>query len=85
MTLHSYHFYVEEGLPKTKVLLWVYGEQLRAMCDNVVLAEYHCRYDWQTRQISEVRDGVFYATPLRVAAGIIPAFKSSGILGALSP
>ena len=62
VTLQSYHFYVEEGLPKTQVLLWVYGEQLRAMCDNVVLAEYHCRYNWQTHQISEVRDGVFYAT-----------------------
>jgi hypothetical protein len=65
VTLHSYHcyhFYVEEGLPKTKVLLWVYGEQLRAMFDNVVLAEYHCRYNWQTRQVSEVRDGVFYTT-----------------------
>ena len=62
VTLHSYHFYVEEGLPKTKVLLWVYGEQLRAMFDNVVLAEYHCRYNWQAHQISEVRDGVFYAT-----------------------
>jgi hypothetical protein len=23
VTLHSYHFYVEEGLPKTRVLLWV--------------------------------------------------------------
>jgi hypothetical protein len=23
--LQSYHFYVEEGLPKTQVLLWVYG------------------------------------------------------------
>jgi len=43
VTLHSYHFYVEQGLPKTQVLLWVYGEQLRAMLDNVVLAEYHCR------------------------------------------
>ena len=53
---------MEEGLPKTKVLLWVYGEQLRAMFDNVVLAEYRCRYNWQTRQVSEVRDGVFYAT-----------------------
>ena len=50
MTLHSYHFYVEQGLPKTKVLLWVYGEQLRAMLENVVLAEYHCRYDWQDRK-----------------------------------
>ena len=37
VTLHSYHFYVEQGLPKTKVLLWVYGEQLRAMLENVVL------------------------------------------------
>jgi hypothetical protein len=43
VTLHSYHFYVEQGLPKTQVLLWVYGEQLRAMLDNVVLAEYQGR------------------------------------------
>lgn len=49
-------------MPKTKVLLWVYGEQLRVMFDNVILAEYRCRYNWQTHQISEVRDGVFYAT-----------------------
>ena len=28
VTLHSYHFYVEQGLPKTPVLLWVSGEQL---------------------------------------------------------
>jgi hypothetical protein len=62
VTLHRYHFYVEEGLPKTTVLLWVYGEQLRAMLDNVVLAEYHCHYDWQDRQVKDVRDGVFYAT-----------------------
>jgi transposase InsO family protein len=27
VTLHSYHFYVEAGLPKTQILLWVYGEQ----------------------------------------------------------
>lgn len=45
VTLHSYHFYVEQGVPHTQVLLWVSGEQLRAMLDSVVLAEYHCRYD----------------------------------------
>jgi hypothetical protein len=33
VTLHSYHFYVEEGLPRTQVLLWVSGEQLRAVFD----------------------------------------------------
>ena len=43
VTLHSYHFYVEMGLPQTRVFLWVYGEQLRAVLDHVVLAEYHCR------------------------------------------
>jgi hypothetical protein len=66
VTLHSYHFYVEEGLPKTQVLLWVYGEQLRAMFDNVLLAEYRCRYDWQTHKVQDIREGSFY--PTRFAA-----------------
>jgi len=62
VTLHSYHFYVEEGLPKTQVLLWVYGEQLRALFDNVILAEYRCRYDWQTHKVQDIREGSFYPT-----------------------
>ncbi len=35
---------------------------MRAVFDNMVFAEYHCRYDWQDRHVKEVRDGVFYAT-----------------------
>jgi transposase InsO family protein len=62
VTLHSYHFYIEEGLPKTQVLLWVYGEQLRAVLDHVILAEYHCRYDWHTHKVTDIRDGMFYPT-----------------------
>ena len=62
VTLHSYHFYVEAGVPKTQVLLWVYGEQLRAVLDNVILAEYHCRYDWRTRKVTDIRNGAFYPT-----------------------
>src|SRR5262245_61749800 len=62
VTLHSYHFYVEAGLPQTQVFLWVYGEQLRAVLDHVVLAEYHCRYDWREHKVMDIRDGVFYAT-----------------------
>jgi putative transposase len=62
VTLHSYHFYVEEGLPQTQVLLWVYGEQLRAVFDDVVLAEYHCHYDSRTRKVHDIRDGVGYPT-----------------------
>jgi transposase InsO family protein len=60
--LHSYHFYVEEGLPQTQGLLWVYGEQLRAVFEDVVVAEYHCRYDGQTRKVHDIRDGVVYPT-----------------------
>jgi transposase len=62
VTLHSYHVYGEQGVPKTQVLLWVYGEQLRAVVDNVVLAEYRCRYDWRERKVRDIHDGIFPAT-----------------------
>jgi transposase InsO family protein len=62
VTLHSYHFYVEAGVPGMQVLLWVYGEQLRAVLDHVVLAEYHCRYDGRARKVTDIREGVFYPT-----------------------
>jgi transposase InsO family protein len=62
VTLHSYHFYVEAGLPQTQVFLWIYGEQLRAVLDHVVLAEYHCRYDLRKHKVKDIRDGVFYTT-----------------------
>ena len=61
-TLHSYHCYIEEGVPHTQVLLWVYGEHLRAVLDHVVLAEDHCRYDWRTHTVTAIRDGIFYPT-----------------------
>ena len=60
-------------MPKTQVLLWVSGEQLRAVVDHVVLAEYRCRYDWRGRQVTASRDGVLY--PTRFASpqgGLIP-------------
>jgi hypothetical protein len=62
VTLHSYHCYVEEGLPRTQVLLWVSGEQLRAVFENVVLAEYRCRYDWREHHVRDIREGMFYPT-----------------------
>jgi len=60
VTLHSYHFYVEAGLPKTKVLLWVYGNELRAVFKNIVLAEYDCRYDMRDRKVKDIRDGRYF-------------------------
>ena len=60
VTLHSYHFYVEEGLPKTKVLLWVYGNELRAVFKNVVLAQYYCRYDMRDRKVKDIKDGRYF-------------------------
>jgi transposase len=62
VTLHSYHFYLEAGLPQTQVLLWVSGESLRAAFENVILAEYRCRYDWRDRQVKDIQGGVFYPT-----------------------
>ena len=62
VTLHSDHFYVESGVPHTRGLLWVYGEQLRAVLDNGVLAEYHCHYDGRAHKVTGIRDGVFFST-----------------------
>ena len=66
VTLPSDHFYVAEGLPKTQVLLWVYGHELRAVFDHVGLAAYHCRYDLRERKVKDIRDGSF--PPTRFAA-----------------
>jgi hypothetical protein len=76
VTLHRYHFYVEEGLPQMRVLLWVAGEQLRAAFDHVILAEYYCRYDWRDRKVTDIREGVFhhtrYASPQRALIPLTP-------------
>jgi transposase InsO family protein len=81
VTLHSYHFYVEQGLPKTKVLLWVYGEQLRAVFENVVLAEYHCRYDLREHKIKDIRDGVFHRTQFALPQGsLVPLMPQESLI-----
>ena len=53
---------MEEGLPHTRVLLWVAGESLRAAFESVVLTEYRCRYDWQDRKVKDIQGGIFYPT-----------------------
>ena len=66
---------MEAGLPKTQVLLWVYGNALRAMCDNVVLAEYHCRYDLRDRKVKDIRDGSFPPTRFASTQGALLALN----------
>ena len=75
VTLHSYHFYVEAGLPQTQVLLWVYGSEWRAVFENVVFAEYHCRYDLRQHQVKDIRDGRFYATRFASPQGALLPFN----------
>jgi hypothetical protein len=65
-----------EGLPQTQVLLWLAGTQLRATFDNVMLAEYHCRYDWRDRKVKDIRQGVLhparFASPQRTLLPLTP-------------
>jgi hypothetical protein len=63
VTLHSYHFYVDQGLPQKPVLLWVYGNELRAVFDNVLLAEYYCHYTLRENKVKDIRDGSFSPSP----------------------
>jgi hypothetical protein len=61
----------EEGLPHTPVRRWGSGESLRAVFEHVVLAEYHCRYDWQDDQVKDIHSGVFYPTRFASPQGIL--------------
>jgi hypothetical protein len=47
-------------------VLWVPGEHLRAACDHVMLAEYHCRDDGRDHKVQDIRAGVLH--PTRVAS-----------------
>jgi len=76
VTLHRYHFHVAEGIPQTQVLLWVYEDQLRAVWDSVVLAEYHCRYDGPKRPVRDIRHGTWYATRFASPQGAFIPLKA---------
>jgi transposase InsO family protein len=71
VTLHSYQFSVEQGLPRTQGLLWVYGQALRAVFDHVVLAEYHWRYDFREHKVKDIRDGSFPPTRFPSSQGTL--------------
>src|SRR5207253_1570508 len=76
VTLHRSHFYVDQGLAQTPVLLWVAGEDLRAVHDHVLVAEYACHYDLRTGKVTRLRLGQQRASAKR-------GF-SSGIAGQLN-
>jgi hypothetical protein len=61
--------------------LWVYGEQLRAVLDHVVLAEYRCRYDWREQKVKDIRDGVFSTTRFASPQGaLIPLTPQESLI-----
>jgi len=63
VTVHRYHFYVDQGLPQQQGLLGVYGQELRAVFDHVLLAEYHCHYDLRAGKVTDIRVSQFYPSP----------------------
>ena len=85
VTLHRYHFYVEQGLPQTQVLLWVSGAELRAVFDTVVLAEYHCHYALRHGKVTDIRDGRFAPTRFASPQGALLPFNPQECCGGVSP
>ncbi len=77
---------MEEGLPKKRVLLWVYGDRLRAEFENVVLAEYRCRYDWKEHKVMDVQDPVFYPSSfISAQQRLIPLSEQEWITSVYQP
>ena len=63
VALHRSLFYVDQGLAQQPVLLWVAGEELRAVYDHVLVAEYTCHYDLRTGTVTRLRLGQWYPSP----------------------
>ena len=64
-----------------QVLLWVAGEQLRAVFENVVLAAYHCWYDWQDRKVKDIREDGLYQTRFASTQGsLIPLTRHDSMV-----
>ena len=59
VTLHSYHFYGDQGLPQKQGLLGVYGQELRAVCEHALLAEYPCHDDLREGKVTDIRVSQF--------------------------
>jgi hypothetical protein len=72
VTLHRSHFYIDQGLAHTPVCLWVAGEDLRAVYDQVLVAEYTCHYNLRTGRVTALRLGQWYPSPFatRQAQGV---------------
>ena len=54
VSLHNFYFYVEDGLAKSQVYLWVYQGRVLAEYNKELLIEYECSYDEKKRKIQEL-------------------------------
>jgi hypothetical protein len=57
------------------------GAQLRAVFENVVLAEYRCHYEWRDRTVQDIQDGIFYPTRFASRQGrLIPLTPQDSVV-----
>lgn len=75
VTLQHFHFYVEHSLPHTRIALWLDGDQLRAVVDHVLVAEYACHYSWRTHRVTALHHSMFYATRFVSPQGMLFPFN----------
>ena len=54
VSLHNFYFYIEDGLAKSQVYLWVYQNRVLAEYNKELLIEYECSYDEKKRKIQEL-------------------------------
>lgn len=76
---------MEAGVPQTQLFVWVYGEQWRAVLDHGVLAESHGRYAWREHTVTDIRDGLVYATRLASPQGALIPLTPQESLGLYRP
>jgi putative transposase len=63
VSVQRFYLYAENGLSRQRVAIWIYEGELSIEYQQTLLARYRCAYDPQHRQLQDVSEPTFYATP----------------------
>lgn len=61
--IQCFYLYAEHGLSRQRVSVWIFEGQLRVEYQETLLAQYHCVYDRQQKQVQLVSHPTLYRTP----------------------
>ncbi len=65
VSIQRYYIYVEQGLSRKRVSIWIYEGQLRLEYQQTMLAKYSCDYNKHKKQLQNVTQPTLFQAPFK--------------------